>query len=181
MIGRAAQAWLMAMIVLLLATIPACAEQWPDHGFFFVRSKTQESIRICELNSMLIVDQGAFALVLSETDSRTGPLIVNYMSDNPHIAQAERVVVAINGVEMLTFRPLHRSSEPEITSLAGPVSGEAATGVWKAIQQAAKKAKWLTVKAGDTTTRVPAKGLRKALADFGECRRQRSLSVSSAR
>jgi hypothetical protein len=175
MIRRTVKAWL-GLAVILLAAVPAWAEQWPDHEFFFVRSKmTHEGLKICELDLTLQVKQQLFALVFSQNESSAAPLIVNYMSADPHIALAERVTVAIDGAEILTFRPARRSSEPEITALAGPVSGEDAERAWATMRRVAEKATWLTVEAGDVTAEVPAKGLTETLADFAECRRQRSL------
>jgi hypothetical protein len=176
MIRRTGKAWLAGAMGLLAAVVPAAAEQWPDHEFFFVRSKlSQQGRAVCEMELSLTIKDRLFALIWVETEDGPAPLIVNYMNADSKIALAERVVVTIDGAEILAFAPFSRSVEPEITTLAGSVAEKAAAHAWEAMQQAAEKATWLTVGAGDTTTRVPAKGLREALADFGECRRQRSL------
>ncbi len=174
--GRTGKAWLAAAMALLGAVVPAAAEQWPEHEFFFVRSKiNSDGQKTCQLELTLTIENQLFALVWVEIEDSAAPLVVNYMSGDPRIALAERVVVTIDGAEILAFAPRSRSSEPEITALAGQVSDEAAAQAWEAMRQVADKATWLTVKAGDTSASVPAKGLRETLADFGECRHRRSL------
>jgi hypothetical protein len=173
---RTIKGWLGVSIVLLLVAMPAQAGDWQEHGFFFVQSKlTSDNKTACEIELSLNVKQQLFALVWVEIEDGNSPLIVNYMSGDPRIALAKRVVVTIDGAEILAFSPNSRLSEPEITTLSGLVPGEAAARSWEALQHAAEKATWLTVAAGDTLARVPANGLRETLADFAECRRQRSV------
>ena len=122
---RTIKGWLGVSIVLLLVAMPAQAGDWQEHGFFFVQSKlTSDNKTACEIELSLNVKQQLFALVWVEIEDGNSPLIVNYMSGDPRIALAKRVVVTIDGAEILAFSPNSRLSEPEITTLSGLLPGE---------------------------------------------------------
>jgi hypothetical protein len=160
---------------MLLSATPAAAEQWPAHGFFVVSSKlTPKGQQACELLLSLQVEKRVFALGWVELEDHGAPMIMNYISANPRVALAKRVVVSIDGTDVLTFHPTSHSINAEVAAVAGPVSGRAAAAAWQAMLRTSANAKWLTVKTGETTTDVPASGLREALADLVQCRSRHS-------
>ena len=168
---------LIVAIPLLFGSTQIQAEQWPDHGFFVVRTNLDQrggGLR-CEMLLSLQVDKRLFALVLVEGEGGRLPLQVHYMSGDPRIAVTDKVVVKVDDTKVIAFTPLKRTTEPEIGVVVGEYRDrEAAARVWEALASSSVKAEWLTVVTAVLTDRVPAGGLREALADFAQCRTRRS-------
>jgi hypothetical protein len=175
MTRRTVRAWLAGTMSLLAASVPAAADEWPEHGLFTVRNSTiHGGLKACEMQLSPQIEHQSFSLVWVDVEGPV-PLVVGYLSSDPRLALAERIVVAIDGVEIVSFEPISHSVNSDSTSVFGAVRGEAAAHVWDTMRQSAEKATWLTVTAGDTTATIPAEGLQETLADFAECRHQRSL------
>jgi hypothetical protein len=166
-------------LAALLAASAAHAEDWPEHGFFFVQSKPGEQANTdyCRLRLELDVEGKMFALVLVE-GAGGGPLIVNYMNADKRIAEADTVAIALDTTEVLRFIPVQLRVEPEITTVVGLIrKPDEVASFWTALA-AADRPKWVVVQTRSIFRRVPAAGLTEALADMKQCLSRRRNSRS---
>jgi hypothetical protein len=164
----------LAICQLAISIAPACAEPWPEHGFFQVEDAYDHGQRFCRLRVELKVDHAIFAFILRE--NRSGSLLVQFMAQSPGLNATPRVRVAIDGKEVFDFTPEFRDDSPELPSVTAAVrDGEAGADIVHRLQTAAQGAKWFQVEALPYNKAIPATGLKEAMDDLATCQTVQQL------
>jgi hypothetical protein len=165
---------LTAACVGMLAGMPARAETWPEHGYYHVEDGWFDGVRFCRLRVELVVDGAIFAFILRENPD--GSLLVQFLTQDARVPNAEIVRVGIDREEVFHFTPERRDASPELPSVvAGIRDGAEGRRIVERLRDAAQGARWFQIVALPYSKAVPAAGLREAMDDLAACRTVRRL------
>jgi hypothetical protein len=141
---------------------------WPSHGHFQVSAaRGPEGQTICQLESSAHVGGDFFALVIRgpTEDALEGV----FMSNNAEIGHVQRVEVALDDEQVLSFPRAYVHTGKDLTSVVGLLQPDQSAAVLARLRERAATAKELAIIASPYSSEIPASGLSAALNDFDYC------------